>query len=147
MVERPGKGPGGLRREFKPPPEVQAVIDAQQGEGVAYQRAADVVGVASGFGVESSPSPDYRVFGRLRPGVDVELLPRCAAACAEVWGLDYQQAPVADQVKAAARLYNLLAVMPGGLKAVRQLDAVGLAAQLRLFVQMEAIDPWPPRET
>ena len=28
VVEKPGKGPGGVRREYIPPPEVQLMIDA-----------------------------------------------------------------------------------------------------------------------
>jgi hypothetical protein len=154
FIERRGNGPGGVVREFIPPPDVQALIDAKrQGrEGApealdAPQAAEEGTGEA---GLLRSPSrAEYAVNRAFRWGcVDAELLARVAIACSVVHGRPFDQVGLSHQVQAAAEAYNALlsfaSHLPAGPEALRQLDQEALVAQLRLLVQLGALKPWTP---
>lgn len=156
--EAPSKGgKAGVRREYRPPPEVQALIDAQgSGRGVSAAEPADLEQNEGrklghqGSRVSAQRAPEYAV-NRAFPGgsIDAELLARVALACQVVHGSAYHAAGLPEQVKAAARVYNVLlsltANLPGGSDNLRQLDQDGLTAQVRVLVQMGTVKPWPEK--
>lgn len=144
-------------RAYLPPPEVQALIDAQgSGGGVSAAEPADQVQNEGrklghqGSRVSAQRAPEYAV-NRAFPGgsIDAELLARVALACQVVHGSAYHAAGLPEQVKAAARVYNVLlsltANLPGGSDNLRQLDQDGLTAQVRVLVQMGTVKPWPEK--
>ncbi len=163
VVEKPGKGPGGVRREYIPPPEVQLMIDAvlrgetppvrerrKQG-GARVERVPLHPNDESLPGtrplVLNSPPINAYVSTRARMGLDYPLLKRCLAACATVYGADYGSLPIDVRLEFAADYYNALVSMAvnmkGGVDAFERLDAQGLAEQLRLLLQMGVVRRWP----
>jgi len=160
VVEKPGKGPGGLRREYVPPAEVQAMIEAvlrgetpparerrKQAGSRMEQAAATVNDVRIPIrGPELSRSIYQQKSGRLAGTIDYLLLRRCFSACLTAYGPGFEKVPLASQLKCATDFYNVLigmAVnMKGGISAFQQLDVPALVEQLRLLLQMAVIKPW-----
>lgn len=85
------------------------------------------------------------------PGVDAALLRLCLGACTLVYGDAFARQPAALQLEHAAALYNQVVRhaaahrdgLAAGLAAFARLQARGLADQLRLFLQMGLLTPWP----
>lgn len=159
VVEKPGKGPGGLRREYVPPPEVQAMIDAVLRGETPPARERRKQGCAR---VQTLPTlndvriptcrPDtaksfnHQKFNRLPGAIDYLLLRRCLAACSMACGVSYDKAPMANQLKFATDFYNALIGMAlhmrGGIGAFQLLEVPALVEQLRLLLQMAVLKPW-----
>lgn len=84
-------------------------------------------------------------------GVDAALLRLCLGACALVYGEAFARQPAALQLEHAAALYNQVVRhaaahrdgFAAGLAAFARLQTRGLADQLRLFLQMGLLTPWP----
>lgn len=103
---------------------------------------------------DSAP-PLYTYIGEApegRPqGVDAALLRLCLGACTLVYGDAFARQPAALQLEHAAALYNQVARhaaahrdgLSAGLSAFARLHTRGLADQLRLFLQMGLLTPWP----
>jgi hypothetical protein len=155
FIEAPGKGPGGLRREFRPPPEVLALIEQHQRgdlppppEKPAPARQERLQGAPVHYRVsEGSPQPEGPA------GIDTALLRLCLGALAYIYGESFAAEPTALQLEYAADLYNQLvrlaaahpAGLESGLNAFTRLEMRGLADQLRLLVQMASVRPYPAR--
>ena len=142
-----------MRRDYLPPAEVQALIDARKGGAAAAEERADPEvteeGTSAAGGLSSPSRPEYAVNRAFRGGVvDADLLARVARACSVVHGGDFDQAGLPHQVQAVAEVYNVLlsfaSHLPGGPESLRQLDQEALVAQLRVLLQMGALKPWRP---
>lgn len=153
FIEVKSRGRRGRRRDYLPPPAVQAQIDARKGAEAAAEEPAGPGMADDGTGdaglLRSPPRPEYAVNRAFRGGVvDAELLARVAIACSVVHGRDFDQVGLPHQVQAAAEAYNVLlsfaSHLPGGPEALRQLDQEALVAQLRLLIQLGALKPWTP---
>lgn len=160
VIEKPGKGPGGVRREYFPPPEVQAMIDAvlrgetppvrerRRQNAIRPERAPTPVGDRrlAARSLEVKKSPNLSQAGRVQGAIHYLLLNRCFAACSTVYGANYQKLPMTRQLQFAVDFYNALigmAVnMKGGVAAFQQLETHALVEQLRLLLQMGVVKPW-----
>ncbi len=159
VIEKPGKGPGGVRREYVPPPEVQAMIDAVlRGETPPVRERRKQS--ASRPERVSTPVNDRRLALRsldmkktvnspkdsAQGVIDFLLLNRCFMACSKVYGVGFDKVPVSLQLQFTVDFYNALigmaANMKGGVGAFQQLETHALVEQLRLLLQMEVVKPW-----
>lgn len=91
-----------------------------------------------------APTADYK------DGVaNSALLRLCLLACYQVHGEDFQKALVTVQIEYACDLYNHLVMMANtkgpsaSLEDFCKLDARSLAEQLRFFLQMRWVKPFP----
>jgi hypothetical protein len=148
-------GRSGSLREFRPPPEVLALIEQHQRgelrpppEKPAPAHQERLQGSPVHYRVsEASPQPEGQA------GIDTALLRLCLGALAYIYGESFAAEPPALQLEYAADLYNqlvrLAAAHPAGLKsglnAFTRLEMRGLADQLRLLVQMASVRPYPLR--
>lgn len=73
-METPGKGPGGLRREYIPPPEVQALIEAAQRGELAPAAPRVVSHKPPRVETEQKPAPTYQVTPEMQPQINVDAL-------------------------------------------------------------------------
>ncbi len=160
VVEKPGKGPGGLRREYVPPPEVQAMIDAvlrgetpparerrKLGNTRMVQTTQTLKEVRRPLGgTDSAKTFNQAKSLRLPGAIDYLLLQRCLVACSLAYGQDYDSAPLAEQLKFVTDFYNALIAMAvhmkGGVSAFQQLEVPALVEQLRLLLQMAVLRSW-----
>jgi hypothetical protein len=84
-------------------------------------------------------------------GIDVALLRLCLGACTLVYGDAFAGQPAALQLDHAAALYNQVVRhaaahsdgIAAGMSAFARLQTRGLGDQLRLFLQMDLVRPWP----
>lgn len=147
VIARPGRGPGGVTRTFVPPPEVQALINEQRRTAADNDPIAGRT-TARRAGLVETPRATYHVDPEqaIAGPVDRELLANCIAACSLAYGHRYDAAPVGEQVRVAADLYNVLLNMtrtlPGGLRSVLRLGPTGTAEQLRLLLHMGILRDW-----
>lgn len=150
-----GRGRGGERHEYTPPPEIMALIEKRlQGDlPPAEPRPAKVsppsnqVALASRFYGVSEPGPaDVQV------EINAHVLWLCHDACLQVYGEAFAQEHVQAQIDYAVDLYNLLLRLSAARRAnastsaaeFNRLDAEEMASQLRLLVQLKWVKPYPP---
>lgn len=152
-------GKTGKRREFKPPAAVMALIEQRlRGElqpalpaaPARAPKASPPANTAAGSApllyTYSGATP-----AELPQGVDAALLRLCLGACERVFGGAFDDGDPGLQLEYVAGLYNQVVRhaaahkegYQAGLRAFRRLGVNGLADQLRLFLQMGLLDPWP----
>lgn len=152
-------GKTGKRREFKPPASVVALIEQRlRGElpPAMPGGAPRAPRVSHAEHTAADPAPSLYTYRGEAPaerpqGVDAALLRLCLGACTLVYGEAFARQPATLQIEHAADLYNQVVRhaaahkdgVRAGINAFARLETRGLAEQLRLFLQMDLLRPWP----
>lgn len=151
-----GRGRSGERREYIPPPDIATLIDKHQ-RGELPADAA--VPAASQSQTQSQVNLAAGAYGVAEPGpsdvnseINAHLLWLCHDACLQVHGEDFTRESVQVQIDYAVDLYNLLLRLSAAKRAnarsnpkdFNRLDAEDMGSQLRLFLQMDWVKPFPP---
>lgn len=143
-------GPGGVRREYSPPPDVRALIAARQ-RGELPPAQKDLPAGKLPLRANDVSLAMYRVAGQnsdLCGEIDGLVLSGCLSACSAVYGAEFDQAGAAQQIGYAVDLYNLLVRMchSQGVAIVdmKRLEVKGLAEQLGAFIKLGWAKKFPP---
>lgn len=155
-----GRGRGGERHEYSPPPEIMALIEkrlqgdlppAEPRQVKAQQPSSEVRYAMSGLHL-AEPRP--RDDSLPREEIELPALLRCHAACVAVYGERFSEVNAREQMAYAVDLYNLFlrfaTIRKDGAKrslsSMDRLDNDALAQQLRLFKQLGFAKHFPSPE-
>lgn len=136
-------GPGGVKREYQPPPEVMALIEARQRGDLPPASASAV----------SANKASLSMFRVQEPGdqpgeIDEAVIAGCLRACSAVHGAEFDKLDAAQQLDYACNLYNLLVRMCHSqgvaIGDMRRLETKGLAEQLGAFIKLGWAKQFPP---
>ncbi|MDD5391159.1 MAG: hypothetical protein PHD37_17620 [Gallionellaceae bacterium] len=140
--EVPGRGRGGIKRIYAPPPEIRALIDARQ-RGELIKPAFNTPPLQT-----ETPMVMYGKAGELHGGIDEILLTSCLSACGSVYGDEFTRFSVMQQIGYAVDFYNLLVRMCHSqgvaIGDMKRLETQGLAEQLGAFVKLGWARKFPP---
>ena len=150
FTEGHGRGRGGVRREYMPPPEILTLIEARQrGELPPLP-----VKPAPGNLPLRAKAPEmalYRVAGQPSDPhgeIDELVLSCCLSACNVVHGDEFAKLSTAQQFGYAVDFYNLLVRMcysqGVAIGDMKRLETKGLAEQLGAFVKLGWARKFPP---
>ena len=148
------RGAKGETKKFRPPIEIQELIASSERRGLP----------SPGPYSELAPVPPINVqqtrhYSVAEPGpsnsdveINAHLFWLCHKACLQVHGEAFSKESVQVQINYAVDLYNLLLRLSSAKRAnagsnpqdFNRLDSEDMAAQLRLFVQMGWVKPFPP---
>jgi hypothetical protein len=144
--EIPGRGRGGIKRIYLPPPEIQALIEARQSP-IPIKPASDKppprveVPAMALYRAAAQPSEPHGE-------VDERVLSGCLVACSAVHGEEFANLSTAQQLGYTVDFYNLLVRMCHSqgvaIGDMQRLETKGLAEQLGAFVKLGWARKFPP---
>lgn len=146
------RGAKGSTKRYRPPAEIQALIDRGEPAGCTVPAALQSQS-------QSQVDPATRAYGVAEPGpsdvnseINAHLLWLCHDACLQVHGEAFTRENIQVQIDYAVDLYNLLLRLSAAKRAnarsnpkdFNRLDAEDMGSQLRLLLQMGWVKPFPP---